>query len=175
MGAIAGAELTIRTDLGIEPVGRMGLAVRSVAASHFERVRADVERVLGMAAQDLGSRTWLKADEYGFLWAVVADPDFPDLVAAGQIVAQMISEEGFRDQLLCAVFPFSGGSVGNLHFIYSFKRGSFYAFAPRTGMQRDTSLELRAHALLERELPLESKLEYRYPLWGIPLDEDRRS
>lgn len=169
LGAIASAELTIRTALEAEPTGEVGLAIRPLAASEFARVRGDVEQMLQIAGRDLGSTTELVPDEFGFLWVVVRDEDFPDLVAALQTAAQMISEEGYRDRMLCAVFPFRDARAEPLHLVYTFKRGSFYAFAPRLRQQRDLGLELRVHSVLEAELPLEKDLEYRYPLWGIPL------
>jgi hypothetical protein len=168
LGAVAGADLTVRTELGMEPQARAALAVRAVAASEFERVKSDLEKMLSLAGQDLGSKTSVVTDEYGFVWIVVEDKDFPDVVAAVQIASEVVSEEGFRDQLLCAVFPFADERQAPLHLVYAFKRGSFYAFAPRGERQRDVALELRAHALLSHELPLEREMEYRYPLWGLP-------
>ena len=168
LGAISTAELTVRTELGLEPVPEAGLAVRPVAASQFARVREELESLLRVAAKDMGAETRLQADEYGMLWVIVADPDFPDVVATAQIAAQTITEEGFRDQLLCAVFPFADASKAVLNLVYSFKRGSFYAFAPRPGNSRDVTLEIRAHSILEGELPLEKDMSFRYPLWGLP-------
>jgi hypothetical protein len=169
LGAIATAELTLSTELGATPSGSVGLAVKSVAASEFERVKNDLEQLLRTAGEDLGSTTALRTDEYGFVWVIMTDEDFSDLVAEAQITAQTLTEEGFRDQLLCAVFPFRDADGKPLQLVYSFKRGSFYAFAPRDHSARDIALELRVHALLEAELPLEKELEYRYPLWGAPL------
>ncbi|HVE91645.1 MAG TPA: hypothetical protein VNE62_05000 [Actinomycetota bacterium] len=168
LGAISGAELTVRTQLSHVPADQVALAVRGVAASSFDEVKRDLERLLAMAADDLGSTSRITTDEYGFVWVVVQDQDFPDLVAAAQIASQMVLEQGFRDQLLCCVFPFLDDQQKPLHLVYSFKRGTFYAFAPRSGSARDSALELRAHALLEGELPMEKDLEYRYPLWGLP-------
>lgn len=169
LGQIASAELTIGSELAARPAGQAGLAIKAVAASEFERVREDVRRMLELAGEDLGSRSEMTTDEYGYVWAVVADPDFPDLVAAMQIAAESILQEGFADRLLCAVFPFATDGGQPLHLVYAFKRGAFYAFAPRRDKTRDVTLELRAHALLEGELPLEREMEYRYPLWGLPL------
>ena len=169
LGAISTAELTIRTELDAEPTGQVGLVVSSVAASRFVEVRDEVTKMLELAGKDLGSAIDVSEDRYRYTWMVVSDPDFPDLVAAAQVASQTIVEAGFRDQLLCSVFPFRTSPGAVFHLVYAFKRGSFYAFAPRTGQDRDLALELRIHAVLDRELPLERELEYRYPLWGIPL------
>jgi len=171
LGSIASAELTMRTSLGMDPGRRGGLALRTLGGSRFEQLRSDIDRVLQLAARDLGSEVFLRTDGFGYLWAVITDDDFPDLVAGMQIASQMVAEEGFRDQLLCAVFPFRSRTGDLVHLVYSFRRGSFYAFAPRSGEKRDTALELRVHALLEGELPLERDLEFRYPLWGMPVDD----
>lgn len=169
MAAVTQAEITLQTELGMRSAGKAGLAIRSLAASQFDRVRADLEQMLRLAGEDLGSVTSIVPDEYGFVWAVIADEDFPDLVAGAQVASTTILEEGFGDQLLCAVFCFEDAAGLPLHLVYAFKRGTFYAFAPRSGQKRDLSLELRTHALLEGELPLEKDLEFRYPLWGTPL------
>jgi hypothetical protein len=171
LGAVAAAELTMGTELGMEPGNKAGLAIRTMASSRFEQLRTDVERVLQLAARDLGSAVSLRPDDYGYLWAVVADEDFPDLLAAMQVGAQMVAEEGYRDQLLCAVFPFVDRRTRDpVHLVYVFKRGTFYAFAPRAGQTRDTAMEMRVHSILESELPLEGSLENRYPLWGLPME-----
>lgn len=185
LGQIVSAEVAIRTDLNHEPTGQVGLAVKSVAASSFDRVAADVERMLTLAGHDLGSEISTVRDEHGYVWLIATDPDFPDLVAEAQVAAETLKEEGYGEQLLACVFPFRpavadptglGGRSGGpgatdelLYVMYAFKRGTFYAFAPRAGQKRDLALELRVHAVLERELPLEADLAFRYPMWGIPL------
>lgn len=159
----------MRTELGATPTGRAGVAVQSTDVAQFAQTRETLGRLLDLAGRDLGSKSTVSTDEFGYLWVVAQDEQFSDVVALAQITASTLAEEGWRDALLCAVFGFEMSDAKPLHLVYACKRGSFYAFAPRAGHTRDLALELRAHALLEHDLPLERELEYRYPLWGVPV------
>jgi hypothetical protein len=171
LGQISSAEQAIRDELGYDPSGSAGIAVKSVSASSFEQVAGEVEKMLRLAGEDLGSRVRTERDGHGYLWMIVDDPDFTDVVAETQVAAQTLKEEGYGEQLLAGVFPFTPqrGASGPLYLIYGFKRGTFYAFCPQPGQQRDLAVELRVHAVLAHELPLEADLGFRYPMWGMPL------
>src|SRR4029077_18505587 len=64
-----------------------------------------------------------------------------------------------------------------LYWIYNYKRGMFYPFAPAGGktgagasaQQRDNERELRLKAQIGADLPLEPELERWFPLWGVPV------
>ena len=72
--------------------------------------------------------------------------------------------------MLCAVFSFRDAAGKPVYWIYNYKRGSYYPFAPAGGPQsRDTERELRLKAQIGHELPLEPELERWFPLWGIPI------
>ena len=74
--------------------------------------------------------------------------------------------------MLCAVFAFEDSHKRPLYWIYNYKRGSFYPFAPAGGaakQQRDTERELVLKAQIGAELPVEPELERWFPLWGIPI------
>jgi hypothetical protein len=69
--------------------------------------------------------------------------------------------------------PDAAGSVtqgsGTISFVYLYKRGTFYPFAPRGEPKRDNALELRMQAALASELPMEPELERWFPVWGAPI------
>jgi hypothetical protein len=67
------------------------------------------------------------------------------------------------------VFAFQDADGQPVFFVYSYKRGSFYPFAPRGDERRDNALELRLQAALSKEMPIEPQLERWYPVWGAPL------
>jgi hypothetical protein len=57
-----------------------------------------------------------------------------------------------------------------VYWIYNYKRGAFYPFAPAGGgEQRDNERELVLKAQLGKELPVEEELARWFPLWGIPI------
>ena len=82
------------------------------------------------------------------------------------VTAQSMTDDGFGEQILCALFGFE---PGNVRFVYNFKRGAFYPFVPQGKHTRDTERELQLQARLENELPIEAELERWYPLWDAPI------
>jgi hypothetical protein len=101
---------------------------------------------------------------------VLEDDDFDDLVVGINAVSSALEGGGYGERILCAVFAFEDEKGRPLYFIYNYKRGAFYPFAPSGGAeQRDNERELRLKAQLGAELPLEAELERWFPLWGIPI------
>ena len=80
-----------------------------------------------LAFADEGTKMDRSVDEYGYEWLKLTDEDFEDLVTTIHVAAQSMTDDGFGEQLLCAVFGFEPGHV---RFIYNFKRGTFYPFVP---------------------------------------------
>ena len=102
-------------------------------------------------------------------WVVLQDPDFEDLVTTIHMVSLTLSEHGYRDQLLAAAFHFADMAGTGMYWIYNYKRGSFYPFAPNGSRTRDNALELRMQAVADRELPLETDQSKWYALWELPV------
>ena len=117
--------------------------------------------------RETGTEYKLQKDEYNYLWVVLSDPDLDDLVNAIQMVAQILTEQGFGIQILAAVYRFRGEAV--IYWIYNFKQGAYYPFVPQSGRQRDTAREFRLKALMQKEMPLEKDESRWYPMWGMPL------
>jgi hypothetical protein len=169
--ALSTAYTTLTVNLGLEPTGRAGICFKSVEAGVFAELTRDVEQLLELSRQTTGTTVRWVDDELGFRWCVLEDPDFDDLVTTAHMVNQSLEERGFSEQLLCSTFglidPSRGGAL--LYFVYAYKRGTFYPFAPLDGEKRDTAVELRLQGALARELPIEPELERWYPVWGLPL------
>jgi hypothetical protein len=79
-------------------------------------------------------------------------------------------EQGFGSRLLAALFSFSRDGQ-RAYWIYSFRRGKFYPFAPKGGTERDSTVEFKLESVLGGELELESDKAYWYPLWPDAGDE----
>ncbi|MHB1133823.1 MAG: PspA-associated protein PspAB [Chloroflexota bacterium] len=167
--AISTAYVTLTVEMGMRPSKRAGVCFRPLASAAFDRLRPDLERLLELSAKQTGSQAQLTSDSFNFHWVVLEDEDFEDLVATIHVFSQTLQDEGFGEQLLAAVFMFQA-QERPFYWIYNYKRGLFYPFAPLPGEQRrDNPYELRLQAAMERELPVEPALERWYPLWGIPL------
>lgn len=182
--ALATAGITLEEQLGWKHGGRAGLCLKPVTTGDFQRTKSELTDLMRLAARDTATTVEVVKDEYGYLWIVLADPDFEDLVNLVHMAAQTIQEHGYGGQLLSAIFRFSHlESQFPVYLIYNYKRGSFYPFAPMQTTKpepkmfpsptiveaRDNSLELRVGAVMERELPMEKDLTRWYPLWDCPV------
>lgn len=167
--AIATAAVTLDTRWGLVPSGAGAVAFRPLSSSYFAEASREVDELLALSAREQGSTIERETDDFGYQWVVVRDPDFEDLVASIHMVTLTLGERGFRDQLLAAVFRFDGAAGGPIYWVYNYKRGVYYPFAPRSNHKRDNQEEIRLAAVMDRELPMEKSAEQWYALWGIPL------
>ncbi len=166
--AMSTAYVQLETGLGIKPRGAAGLVFQPLGTADFETLMKETEELLASAAQDTGTTTETKTDEYGYRWAILRDPDFEDIVVAVNTVSSQLDSGGYGDRLLAAVFGFEEKGQ-SIYWIYNYKRGSFYPFVPTGKQQRDSEREFRLKAQMADELPLEQELGRDLPLWDIPL------
>lgn len=166
--ALSTAYVTLVARLGMHVSGRAGIVFRPAEGSAFDALRGELEDLLKLSAAELNSRCTLQKDEYGFLWVVIEDEQLEDQVATVHLVSSTLSEHGYGPFLLAAAFRFAEAGQ-SIYWIYNYKRGRFYPFAPRQDQRRDNAKELRLKAILEGEIPIEPQLERWYPLWGLPV------
>ena len=166
--SLPAAAITLETAAGLKTAGQAAVAFKEVSGGGFANVSTDLDALLDLSAKQSHSKLSQSEDSYGYHWVVVSDPDLEDLVGTAHAVNSTLEEQGFGPQLLCSVFPFTGGNE-TVNMVYLYKRGSFYPFAPSGKETRNNQLELKIRALLEKELPIEKDLARWYPLWGLPL------
>lgn len=166
--AISTASITLEANLGLSPSGSAGICFKPIDSSRYEAARAEIEALLHYSGRETGTKARIEMDEYRYLWVVLEDPDFDDLVTTVHLVSTTMTDHGFGEQLLCALYRFVG-SAGPVYWIYSFKGGAYYPFVPKSAHDRDNVLEFRLRSVMEPELPIEKDVEKWYPLWGIPL------
>jgi hypothetical protein len=169
--AMSTAAVALETELGLTSSGSAGIVFQPLATADFDLIVEDMEAVLQGTGEDAGTAIRRSDDTFGYRWMVLSDPDFEDLVVGLNAVSSALVAGGYGERVLCAVFAFADREGRRTHFIYNFKRGTFYPFVPVPGaaQQRDTERELRLKAQLGGELPLEPELERWFPLWGSPL------
>ncbi|HHV54858.1 MAG TPA: hypothetical protein GXX55_05350 [Firmicutes bacterium] len=107
--ALVTAGLTIRQELGWRTAGRAGICLKAVPGSDFERARQELEDLVKLGVKETGGAMSTAADEFGFLWVIIADPDLDDQVNLVHLATQTLLENGFGPQLLAAVFRFERG------------------------------------------------------------------
>lgn len=167
--AMATAQVTLQTALGLQPAGRAGLCFRPVTSGRFASAEEEMAELARISAAATGSQVETRDDPHGFRWLVFHDAELEDLVANIHAASQALAEHGFGEQLLAAVFAFADEHDLPVYWIYNYRRGAFYPFVPSGPRQRDRARELRLYAALRRELPLEPELERWYALWDPPL------
>jgi hypothetical protein len=170
--ALSTAQITLETELGLKPAGVAAVCFKPLSAGEFARAEQEIDELLGVTAQSTGATVRRRSDSYGFQWLVIRDPDFEDLVTTVNLVSTELEARGFGSQLLAALFAFEGGKDGRpVYLVYGYKTGTFWPFIP-TGedQKRDNAEELRLKNELEKELPIEPKLERWLGLFDAPLD-----
>ena len=166
---ISTAEMDLEMG-GYEGLDRAGLCFNRVDSVDFDQVMADIEGMLDTADLDTRTDSEVIDDDYGYTWVLLEDPLFDDLVTNVHMVTDTLIEEGYENYLLCAVFAFGVEDRDDveLYWIYNFKRGTWYPFAPLAEGNRTEDVEADARELMDGHLDLEPDESRQYPLWGIP-------
>ena len=168
--AMTTAYVTFETELSIRTRGVAGIVFQPLATADFEQIVHDMVAVVEGTSSDSGTTVEARDDDYDYRWMILRDPDFDDLVVGVNAVSGALEAGGYGERVLCAVFAFQDAKGRPLYWIYNYKRGTFYPFAPAGGaQQRDSERELRLKAQVGAELPVEPELERWFPLWGIPI------
>ena len=157
------AHLTMEADLGFDPAGVAALCFAGVDSTDFADAVAEVEAILEAGEVETGTEARFVDDSHGYKWVVLSDSDFEDLVISVHFAADTLIERGYGSRLLAALFGFE--KSGPVYWVYSFRRGAYYPFAPRAGNERDSSVEFKLESVLDGELEVEPEKEYWYPLW----------
>jgi len=161
------AYVTMEADLGFSSIGAAALCFSGVDSTDFEAAVDEVEAILRAGEEETGTAFEVREDSHGWEWVVLRDDDPEDLVTSVHFAADEFVERGYGSRLLAAVFGFErdGGSGGRAYWIYSFRRGSYYPFAPRRGKEREQRLEFKLDSVLDGELEIEDDESYWYPMW----------
>ena len=167
--AMSTAFVKMDMELGHKSSGKAAIVFQPLATADFDGIVRDMEEVVHGTGEDTGTRIERSDDEFGYRWMILEDEDFEDLVVGVNAVSGALQGGGYGDRILCAVFAFRDERDRPLYWIYNYKRGAFYPFAPAGKQQRDTERELRAKAQIGADLPIEAELERWFPLWGIPI------
>ena len=170
--AIATAYITLETEHQVSSRGTAAIVFQPLATGDFERIAADMEDVLRGTGTETGSTIETSEDSFGYRWMIVRDPDVEDLAVGINAVSDQLQIDGYAERVLCAVFAFQDAGGAPIYFIYNYKRGTWYPFAPAgdaAAQERATERELRLRAVIGADLPIEPELDRWFPLWGIPI------
>ncbi len=163
--SIATARITME-EIGLSPSGYGAVCFKDIQTSEFEGIKKDINGLLEIGRKDSGTEFEMKRDEFGYLWLTVKDEDFEDLAATISMIEETLREEGYEKALLCSLIKFRKDDM-RVYMVY--RKSLFYPFVPIKDRKRDTTYEMKLANLLEKELPIEKRIEEWYPVWGIPL------
>ncbi|WP_128476829.1 PspA-associated protein PspAB [Halorussus pelagicus] len=163
------AYVTMEAELGYEAVGEAALCFSEVDSADFSDAVEEVHEILEVGAEETGTETEARTDDYGYSWVILRDDDFEDLVTSLNFAADTLMERGYGSRLLAALFAFedtSGRQKGGqyAYWVYSFRRGAYYPLAPKGTDDRDSSAEFKLESNLDGELDIEGNKEYWYAL-----------
>jgi len=170
--AIATAYVSLSAEQGINSTGRAAIVFQALQTADFQSALAETEELVGATGGESGTKVSNSEDEFGYRWMVFENGGgeaVEDLAVGINAVSGSIETAGHGERLLCAVFAFRDAQSRPLYLIYSYKRGTWYPFAPSGDKQRATERELQMKAKIGTELPIEPELERWFPLWGIPI------
>ena len=169
--AISTAYVKFETELGTASSGRAAIVFQPLSTSDFESIVTDMEKVVEATCADSETSVRTSDDTYGFRWLILEGKSFDDLVVGINAVSSSLEAGGYGERLLCAVFSFEDRQHRKLYWIYNFKRGAYYPFAPAadSAESRDTEREFVLKAQVGNELPVEQETDRWFPLWGIPI------
>jgi hypothetical protein len=168
--AMTTAYVTLETELGLKSEGAAAIVFQALDTADFAQIAADMQEVLSATSSEAGTKVETSDDSFGYRWMILRDPDFDDLVVGLNAVGGALETGGYGDRILCAAFPFRDSRGGKAYWLYNYKRGTFYPFAPAGGgQQRDNERELKLKAQIGAELPVEPELERWFPLWDMPI------
>ena len=158
------AYVTMEAELGYAPAGTAALCFSDVDSTSFRDTVAEVREILDASAEEMGTVAEFHEDEYGYQWIVLQASDPEALVTSVHFAADTLIERGYGSRLLAALFTFER-SDQKVYWVYSFRRGAYYPFAPQAGHERDSGTEFKLDSVLDGELGIEPDKEYWYPLW----------
>jgi hypothetical protein len=167
---VPSAAITLETTIGLRPTGEGSVCYRAAAGAAFQQTQDDVVALLD--ADPDAPPVSVSRDEFGFTWLRnLHDPaDVSGLCTDLHAVNTALEAQGFGPGLLCSLVPFDDASGRRVGLVYLYKQGTFYAFAPRPGAQRqrDNLLEIQVRDELAGELPMEKDLSRWLAVWGAP-------
>ena len=178
------AYVTMEAELGYAPAGTAALCFSDVDSTSFRDTVAEVREILDASAEEMGTVAEFHEDEYGYQWIVLQASDPEALVTSVHFAADTLIEGRYGSRLLAALFAFeatdrAGAPEGqHVYWVYSFRRGAYYPFAPEpvasgsgggssggAAQERAESVEYKLSGVLDGELSVEDDREYWYPLW----------
>ena len=110
----------------------------------------------------------IQKDDHSSNWVIIHGKNFPQTVERIHFLGEKITDQGFGNLILAAVFSIKFNSK-QTYIIFNVKSGQFHPLVLENEKTRDNVQEINLGTLLSSEkIPIEKNLELWHPLWGIP-------
>ena len=166
LAQIETAAPTFLSELDLLPSGQAGICLKPAPApngSGGDSLEASIDIPAGFQSA---------IDDLGFTWLIATNENFGELVQrVGALCEQVIQGES-ANRLLCVVFGFVPRVLpgeGAVRMVFLPRRGTWYPFAPTSGSDRNSELELRTKSLVRCSLQIESDFAHWQALWDLPV------
>jgi len=112
-------------------------------------------------------------DHQDYLWIVLYGKRIEDLLVGLTAIGDLLTERGFSDQILAAVFQFynENDNDQSSFIVYDYKLNKFYPFVPVSHRRkiRNNAEEMKIMETIAEEIPFEKDKDLWRPLWNLPL------
>src|SRR3954469_10266429 len=93
--AISTAFVTLETSFGIKPRGVSALVFQPLATGDFTQIVKDMEEVVRSTGAETGTEIDTRADDFGYRWMILRDPDVEDLTVGVNAIAEALQMGGY--------------------------------------------------------------------------------
>jgi PspAB-like protein len=175
--SLSSSHVTLDMKMGLVTTGRCALVTKANSGQYFRETEQEVKRFLDSIEREGSSTVELHhdtiTDHQDYLWIVLYGKRIEDLLVGLTAIGDLLTERGFSDQILAAVFQFynENDNDQSSFIVYDYKLNKFYPFVPVSHRRkiRNNAEEMKIMETIAEEIPFEKDKDLWRPLWNLPL------
>ena len=175
--SLSSSHVTLDMKMGLVTTGRCALVTKANSGQYFRETEQEVKRFLDSIEREGSSTVELHhdtiTDHQDYLWIVLYGKRIEDLLVGLTAIGDLLTERGFSDQILAAVFQFynENDNDQSSFIVYDYKLNKFYPFVPVSHKRkiRNNAEEMKIMETIAEEIPFEKDKDLWRPLWNLPL------
>ncbi|MFL6494360.1 MAG: PspA-associated protein PspAB [Nitrososphaera sp.] len=175
--SLSSSHVTLDMKMGLVTTGRCALVTKANSGQYFRETEQEIKRFLDSIEREGSSTVELHhdtiTDHQDYLWIVLYGKKIEDLLVGLTAIGDLLTERGFSDQILAAVFQFynENDNDQSSFIVYDYKLNKFYPFVPVSHKRkiRNNAEEMKIMEIIAEEIPFEKDKDLWRPLWNLPL------
>jgi PspAB-like protein len=175
--SLSSSHVTLDMKMGLVTTGRCALVIKANSGQYFRETEQEVKRFLDSIEREGSSTVELHhdtiTDHQDYLWVVLYGKKIEDLLVGLTAIGDLLTERGFSNQILAAVFQFynENDNDQSSFIVYDYKLNKFYPFVPVSHKRkiRNNAEEMKIMETIAEEIPFEKDKDLWHPLWNLPL------